>query len=102
MEKEKLLDYLSQTEDNRGSPVTSITNRTSIPDEDRDKEEFQDVVAAVSKVVMEQDKESVEERAAQLSQSGEESPFFADPRNPQPSEWSDWPPEKWLEWSESE
>ena len=93
MEREKLLDYLSQTEDNRRSPVTSIQ------DKDGDKEEFQDIVDAVSKVMMEHDKEGVEERTAQ---SDEDSPFFADPHNPEPSEWSSWPPEKWLEWSESE
>ena len=105
MEKEKLLDYLSKTEDNKGSQVTSETKKTLIQDEERDKQEFQDIVEAVSKVVMEQDQESVEERSAQIAASqseGEGSQFFADPRNPQPSEWSDWPPEKWVEWSESE
>ena len=96
MEKEKLLDYLSKTEDNGGSPVTSAPNKTSIQDDDRAVQDLQDVVDAVSKVVMEQDRESVEERSGQASQ------FFADPRNPQPSEWSDWPAEKWLEWAESE
>ena len=103
MEKEKLLDYLSQMEDNGGSQVTSAANKTSIQDDDRDAQDLQDIVEAVSKVVMEQDKASVEERSAQVSQSGsQDSQFFADPHNPEPSEWSDWPPEKWLEWAESE
>ena len=31
-----------------------------------------------------------------------DSNFFEDPLNPQPEEWSDWPPEKWIEWSKSE
>ena len=62
MEKEKLLDYLSKTEDNGGSPVTSAPNKTSIQDDDRAVQDLQDVVDAVSKVVMEQDRESVEER----------------------------------------
>ena len=83
-----------------------LSSKTEVRQESQeqteDEQDMQDVVNSVAKVVMDQDKERLEERSSLSGKTGEDSKFFADPHNPDPSEWSDWLPEKWIEWSESE
>ena len=93
IEKENLEDYLSNTEASNGAEMKEY---------DQEIQDFQDVVNSVAKVVMDKDMERLTERSSLTHDNEETSKFFADSHRPEPSEWADWPPEKWLEWSESE
>ena len=46
--------------------------------------------------------EALKKKQSEKASSSSSSNFFKDPLKPQVEEWADWPPEKWIEWSESD
>ena len=84
-EKEKLINFLSEIEEKE-----ELNKSKSVSQIDLFEREL---ISFINDTV-----EEMEDDEAEVTKSK----FFKDPLKPQPEEWSNWPPEKWIEWSKSD